>query len=183
MCIDVYVYYFLLVYIDKLVELGFGYVCYLGQLNDLILWLKMFDDNKCDYQILFVVGFDMQVYDLVGVVVGVWFVNDIYVDIVKQFGGCFCVFGWVLLFYVDEVIVEVICCFDELKFEGICFVCFYYDCFFDDLVFELFWVEFNWCKVKVYIYLVGVYSCGYLGMKEYNFSMVVGLMVQLQIIV
>lgn len=181
MRIDVHAHYFPSAYTDKLVELGLDHARHSGQSNDLTARLKTLDDNKCDHQILSAVGLDTQVHEVRGAVAGARFANDIYAETVRQTGGRFRAFGWVPLPYVDEAIAEAIRCLDELKFEGICFACFYHERPLDDPAFEPFWAELNRRKAKAYIHPVGSHSCGHPGMKDYNLSMAAGSMAQLQI--
>jgi aminocarboxymuconate-semialdehyde decarboxylase len=181
MRIDVHAHYFPAAYTDKLVELGLGHARGSGQSNDLTKRLQTLDENQCDHQILSAVGLDTQVHDLAGAVEAACFANDIYADTVKQTNGRFRAFGWVPLPYVDEAIAEAIRCLDDLRFEGICFACFYHGRPLDDPEFEPFWAELNRRKAKAYIHPVGAHSCGHPGMAEYNLSMASGSMAQLQI--
>lgn len=181
MRIDVHAHYFPTTYVDKLVALGLDKAAGSGQSMDLTKRLQTLDHNKCDHQILSAVGLDTQVHNLAGAVEGARFANDIYADTVKQTGGRLRAFGWVPLPYVDEAIAEAVRCLDELRFEGICFSCFYHGRSLDDPAFEPFWAELNRRKAKAYIHPVGTHSCGHPGMDKYNLAMSAGSMAQLQV--
>lgn len=181
MRIDVHAHYFPSAYTDKLVDLGLAHARGSGQSSDLTQRLQTLDDNRCDHQILSAVGLDTQVHNVAGAVDGARFINDLYAGTVQQTGGRFRAFGWVPLPYVDEAIAEAIRCLDELKFEGICFACFYHNRPLDDPAFEPFWAELNRRKAKAYIHPVGSHSCAHPGMADYNLSMASGSLAQLQI--
>ncbi|HEX8412280.1 MAG TPA: amidohydrolase family protein, partial [Sphingomicrobium sp.] len=125
MRIDVHAHYFPVTYTDKLGSLGLGHAAHSGQSGDLSGRLQTLDDNKCDHQILSAVGLDTQVPHLAGALEGARLINNIYADTVAQTGGRFRAFGWVPLPFVDEAIAEAVRCLDELRFEGICFPCFF----------------------------------------------------------
>ena len=181
MRIDVHAHYFPTAYTDKLVALGLGHARHSGQSNDLSTRLKTMDEAKCDHQILSAVGLDTQVRNVAGAVEGARMANDIYADVVQQTGGRMRAFGWVPLPYVEEAIAEAARCLDVLKFEGICFPCFFHDRPLDDPEFEPFWAELNNRKTKAYVHPVGAHSCSHPGMADYNLSMAAGSMAQLQI--
>lgn len=181
MRIDVHAHYFPAAYTDRLVELGLGHARGSGQSNDLSKRLSTMDEAKCDHQILSAVGLDTQVRNVAGAVEGAQLANNIYAETVQATGGRMRAFGWVPLPYVDEAIAEAVRCLDELKFEGICFPCFFHDRPLDDAEFEPFWAELNRRKAKAYIHPVGAHSCAHPGMAEYNLSMAAGSMAQLQI--
>ncbi|HEU0044485.1 amidohydrolase family protein [Sphingomonas sp.] len=181
MRIDVHAHYFPQSYTDKLVSLGLNHARGSGQSEDLTGRLKTLDENHCDHQILSAVGLDTQVHSLDGAVEGARFINDLYAETVVRSGGRFRAFGWVPLPYVEEAITEAIRCLDELRFEGICFPCFFHGRPLDDPAFEPFWAELNRRKAKAYIHPVGAHSCSHPGMAEYNLSMASGSLAQLQI--
>ncbi len=181
MRIDVHAHYFPEAYTTRLADLGLEHARRGGQSGDLSGRLKTLDDNHCDHQILSAVGLDTQVHDLAGAAEAARLSNDLYAETVKATGGRFRAFGWVPLPYVDEAIAEAIRCLDDLKFEGICFACFYQGRPLDDPAFEPFWAELNRRKAKAYIHPVGAHSCAHPGMGEYNLSMASGSMAQLQI--
>jgi aminocarboxymuconate-semialdehyde decarboxylase len=181
MRIDVHAHYFPRSYTDKLVTLGLHHAGGSGQSEDLGGRLKTLDDNRCDHQILSAVGLDTQVHNLAGAVEGARVINDIYAETVTRSGGRFRAFGWVPLPYVEEAIAEAVRCLNELRFEGICFACFFHGRPLDDPDFEPFWAELDRRKAKAYIHPVGAHSCAHPGMAEYNLSMASGSLAQLQI--
>lgn len=181
MRIDVHAHYFPQSYTDKLATLGLNHARGSGQSEDLSGRLKTLDDNHCDHQILSAVGLDTQVHNLAGAVEGARFINNLYAETVANTLGRFRAFGWVPLPYVDEAIAEAIYCLDELKFEGLCFPCFFHGKPLDDSSFEPFWAELDRRKAKAYVHPVGAHSCTHPGMADYNLSMASGSLAQLQI--
>ena len=181
MRIDVHAHYFPTRYIDKLLDLGLGHARGMGQTSDLGPRLQAMDAAHCDHQILSAVGLDTQVHDQGGAVEGARFINDLYAEVVTQTAGRMRAFGWVPLPYVEEAIAEAVRCLDVLKFEGICFPCFFHGRPLDDAAFDPFWAEMNRRRAKAYVHPVGTHSCTHPGMKDFGLHTGVGSMAQLQV--
>jgi predicted TIM-barrel fold metal-dependent hydrolase len=181
MRIDVHAHYFPTQYTDKLMSLGLGHARGMGQTSDLGPRLRAMDDAKCDHQIMSAVGLDTQVHNVAGAVEGARYINDLYAEMGVQTGGRLRAFGWVPLPYCDEAIAEAARCLDVLKFEGICFPCFFHGLPLDDAQFEPFWAEMNRRRIKAYVHPVGTHSCTHPGMSEYGLHTGIGSMAQLQV--
>jgi len=181
MRIDVHAHYYPKVYTDKLVDLGLRHAAHAGQSSDLSLRLKVLDDAKTDCQILSSAALDTQIHNKAGAVEGAMLINDLYAETEHSTRGRLRAFGWVPLPYVDEAIAEMQRCLDDLHFAGICFPCFFHGRPLDDPEFEPFWAEMNKRKAKAYVHPVGSHSCVHPGMADYNLSMAVGSMAQLQV--
>lgn len=180
MRIDVHAHYYPEAYTEALAGMGLRQARHAGQSGDLSDRLRAMDETHTDCQILSSAALDTQVPDKANAIVAARLINDLYAETGGRTGGRMKAFGWVPLPWVDEAIVEMQRCLDDLGFAGICFPTLFQNRPLDDREFDPFWAEMNRRKAKAYIHPVGAHSMCHHGMREYGLHTGIGSMAQVQ---